>query len=170
VNLPRPGAPPANIIRLHHVRIRQYAEFGFSSQSMTAADITARLGIEPDKFIVRGSRMADPPMPAFHIWSIICEQRGLTLGEQAQKVIGRLRPRQREIADLISDPSADCDAGMSMVRYFNDEDGEEEELSPPDAPLQKLPGQHQLLGWHLDRETLAFLVSIGVNLDVDEYG
>jgi hypothetical protein len=36
--------------------------------------------------------------------------------------------------------------------------------------MKKLPGQHQLLGWHLGTEDLAFLASISAVLDVDEYG
>jgi hypothetical protein len=59
---------------------------------------------------------------------------------------------------------------LQLVRFFDDEDGEEEELSPPDAPLQKLSGQHQLLGWHLDRDSLGFLAHVGAEIDADEYG
>jgi hypothetical protein len=33
-----------------------------------------------------------------------------------------------------------------------------------------MTGQHQLLGWHLDRETLQFILGIGAAIDVDEYG
>lgn len=42
-------------------------------------------------------------------------------------------------------------------------------LSPPDAALQKLPGQHQLLGWVLEPETMRFLVAANASVDVDEY-
>jgi len=59
---------------------------------------------------------------------------------------------------------------MQVVRYLNDESGEEEELSSPDAPWQKLSGQHQLLGWALEREVLEFLLATGACFDVDEYG
>jgi hypothetical protein len=31
-------------------------------------------------------------------------------------------------------------------------------------------GQHQLLGWVLDREVLEFLPAVDAVLDVDEYG
>jgi hypothetical protein len=73
---------------------------------------------------------------------------------------------------LIREVTTEESAGavLQVVRYFDDPDGEEEELSPPDAELQKLSGQHQLLGWHLDREVLDFLMATGASLDVDEYG
>ena len=66
-----------------------------------------------------------------------------------------------------------------MVRYFDDDEGEEEVLTPSRTegvaiPIWsgrvKLPGQHQLLGWHLDRKTMEFLVEVGAEVDADEYG
>jgi hypothetical protein len=54
--------------------------------------------------------------------------------------------------------------------YFDDEEGEEEEHSASDARFQKLPGQHQLLGWRLGQDILTFLTSVRAELDVDEYG
>jgi hypothetical protein len=59
---------------------------------------------------------------------------------------------------------------LQLVRHFDDDDGEEEELSVSDAPLQKLAGQHQLLGWHLDSDVLGFLARVGAEIDADEYG
>jgi hypothetical protein len=38
-----------------------------------------------------------------------------------------------------------------------------------DGP-EKLSGQHQLLGWHLPGDVMRFLVDVGAELDVDEYG
>jgi hypothetical protein len=60
-----------------------------------------------------------------------------------------------------------------VVRYLGawlaEDEGEEEEITEIDG-LEKLPGQHQLLGWHLSRPTMEFLLDIGAELDVDEYG
>jgi len=64
-----------------------------------------------------------------------------------------------------------CGASIGVVRHF--EEGEEEVIREGEVDglrLESLPGQHQLLGWHLDAEVLAFLVAIGAELDVDEYG
>ena len=59
---------------------------------------------------------------------------------------------------------------LQLVRYFDDHEGEEEELSPPHAPLEKLAGQHQLLRWHVERDSLQFLARVGAEIDADEYG
>ena len=55
--------------------------------------------------------------------------------------------------------------------WLGPDEGEEEEIPPIDEDgLEKLSGQHQLLGWRLDSDTMAFLVAVGAFLDVDEYG
>jgi hypothetical protein len=154
------------------VRIRQYVYFGLLSSKTSAADITARLRMEPDKGVVRGSRT--PARPVCHAWQVVCADRGLAVDEQLAQVVHRLAPRSAEIIALARELRADDPehggAVMRVVRYFDAEDGEEEELSPPDAPLRKLAGQHQLLGWVLDREVLEFLLAVDAVLDVDEYG
>ncbi|MEV5208906.1 hypothetical protein AB0K35_15660 [Micromonospora sp. NPDC053740] len=50
--------------------------------------------------------------------------------------------------------SRDLPSTLQVVRYFNDDDGDQ---------------QHRL-GWHLDRRSLEFLRHTGAELDVDEYG
>jgi len=63
---------------------------------------------------------------------------------------------------------------LVIVRYFNDEDGEEESfeaaVTKDGRLLEKLPGQHQLLGWYLTAQQLEFLVSINCSISADEYG
>ena len=152
------------------MRIRQYAYFALFSESMPATEITARLMIEPDKVMIKGSRRAEPPSPVKHAWEVICDDRGMTVDEQVRKVIDRVRPCQAAIAELTREPDALCWAVLEVVRYFDDQTGEEEELSSPDAQLQKLRGQHHLLGWHLDREILTFLIAVNAEIDADEYG
>ena len=102
------------------MRLRQYAYFGFTSQNVTAAMITARLGIEPDRILVRDSRTSSPPVPSCHTWRMSCAERGLWVADQISKVIERVRPRQREIAQLtreLLDESPRCGArGCSSLR------------------------------------------------------
>jgi hypothetical protein len=137
---------------------------------MPATEITARLMMQPDGVRIKGSRRAEPPVPVCHSWRVICDDQGLTVDEQVTRVVDRLRPHQPTIAELTREPGARCGAVLQVVRYFDDENGEEEELNPPDARFQKLSGQHQLLGWHLDRRTLVFLMTVNAEIDVDEYG
>ena len=81
-------------------------------------------------------------------------------------------PCRDAIAALINDPGARCSAQINVVRRFNDPDGDEEQEERVDTPvgaLDRLLGQHQLLGWHLDHEVIAFLMSVAAEIDVDEY-
>lgn len=153
------------------VRVKQYVYFAIKSKTTAADEIAAYLGLAPDKVLVRGSRRANPPVPVAHIWELRCDAPGLRIDEQVASVIDRLRPVEERLASIDADllrGSGYC--VLQIVRYFDHEEGEEEELSPPDEPLQLLPGQHQLFGWHLDSDVLDFLVRVGAVLDVDEYG
>nr|WP_255279509.1 hypothetical protein [Actinomadura madurae] len=60
-------------------------------------------------------------------------------------------------------------ATLQVVRMFEHPDGEEEDRPAPVGGLEKLPGQHQLLGWHLDGRVLEFLRLTRAELDIDEY-
>lgn len=150
------------------MKISQYTYFAIRSKTITAANMTRALGIEPDRLMLRGSWRPDPPVPVSHAWEVICRDQGMTVDQQVERILQRLLPHVAAIRTL-------TEAGMSaaalqVVRYFNDDSGEEEQLSPPDAAFQKLEGQHQLLGWHLDRPVTEFLTATGAELDVDEYG
>jgi hypothetical protein len=65
-------------------------------------------------------------------------------------------------------------ATLQLVRYLgawlDDDEGEEEGEITVTEVGTKLPGQHQLLGWHLATDVLAFVVDVGAEIDVDEYG
>jgi hypothetical protein len=159
------------------VRIRQRVYFRIWSDTITAAGITARLGIEPDDFKIVGSRSTHPPIPRFHQWAVNCNEPGLRIDDQIAKVVLRLEPYRSKLADLsleLTRENALGGAELQVVRYYDDEDGEEEfqreALLPDGSVLETLPGQHQLLGWHLDARTLAFLQAVGAEVDVDEYG
>ncbi|XVQ14103.1 DUF4279 domain-containing protein [Spirillospora sp. CA-255316] len=156
------------------MRVSQYAYFALHSSVVSAAEMAAGLGLEPDEVLVRGSRTADPPRPARHTWKIVCRDRGLRVDEQIDRIVGRLGPYRDRIVALTRDLAVhDPEHGgavLEIVRHFDHPDGEEEELSPPGAEPWKLAGQHQLLGWGLDRRVLEFLLATGAYLDVDEYG
>jgi hypothetical protein len=96
---------------------------------------------------------------------------GLRIDEQVGTLIARLRPLEERLVTIGPELlGEDGGCTLQLVRYFNDDAGGDEELSPPDAPLQKLTGQHKLLGWHLDADLLGFLARVGVEIDADEYG
>jgi len=99
-------------------------------------------------------------------------ERGLTINEQVKQVVDRAVPHSSAIRDLVR--TGQVQAWLQLVRYFGVfsamKDGEEKEISVTEDGLEKLPGQHQSLGWHLDRSVLEFLVEVGAELDADEYG
>jgi hypothetical protein len=153
------------------VKIRQYVYFSVYSETATADEIAAYLGLAPDRTIVRGSRSDDPPRPPQHGWQLVCDSAGLRIDEQVGSVLDRLRTIEDRLLTIGGDLLGQVGGcNLQLVRYFDDDEGEEEELSPPNAPLQKLAGQHQLLGWHLERDSLQFLARVGAEIDADEYG
>jgi hypothetical protein len=133
--------------------------------------------MEPDDFKVRGSQTQRPPIPKRHSWAVRCDEKGLSVGKQVAKVVDRLKPFQDQIANLSRDfaeGKPPGEMGLMIVRYFDDDDGEEESeretIGPDGTAWERLPGQHQLLGWSLDPEVVKFLYAVGAFLSVDEYG
>ncbi len=174
------------------MRVRQYAYFALISNTLTASDITGRLGIEPDAISVRGSHTPDPPVPQHHSWRITSNEQGLSVADHMDHIIDRLGTHAAAIGDLVlelcaPDPTPRLGSVLGVVRHFDDVAGEEEkkkkrrrrreeekEMSLTDIPhhglLEELPGQHQLLGWHLSPRAIDFLWMTHASLDFDEYG
>lgn len=156
------------------MRVDQYVYFSLRSDHMPVREIAGRLGMEPDEISVKASKRVDPPVPCVHAWRLVCRDGGLTLDEQIDRLIERLEPFADEIAALAREIDASEGEGITgtlqVVRYFNDDGGEGESPQPNGTDLVRLPGQHQRLGWHLDRRVLEFLHRTGAELDVDEYG
>ncbi|NDU77451.1 DUF4279 domain-containing protein [Actinomadura sp. DSM 109109] len=154
------------------MRISQYAYFAVRSARMPADEIAARLGVEPDETVVRGTRDARPPRPVRHVWRVVCREPHLTVDEQIARIVDRLFAHAERIGDLVEELDR-ADGGiragtLQVVRVFEGPDGEEESGRPVHG-LERLAGQHQLLGWHLDARTLEFLRLARSELDVDEY-
>jgi hypothetical protein len=150
------------------MKIEQYAYFGIYSDEMPPDEITARVGVEPDHVAVRGSRIQDPPRPVSHMWHVECREPGLTVDEQIARVVARVGPKRAAIRALV-ESSSDTGAVLRIVRYFDSDQGEEEELTVV-GDLHKLTGQHQLLGWHLSSDVLDFVRDVHAEIDADEYG
>ena len=162
------------------MRIRQYAYFAIYSGARTHADITGSLGVEPDAFRVRGSSTAEPPVPRHHSWRIDSKLPGLTVDTHLQVIVDRLNPYAEAIGTLVGEIESTEESlpgvggVLAVVRHFDDDEGEDEDLSvvgqPGGSRFEKLPGQHQLLGWSLAPSVINFLVATRSALDIDEYG
>jgi len=134
------------------VRLEQYSYFALKSHTVSVAEMTRRLGLEPDEGVVWGSRHPDRDVPRVHTWKII--RRGVeTVDEQVQHLVDRLLPVRDELVRLAADP--DIDAIMQVVRYFNDDGA---------AYAEQAPG-----GLRLVPQTVAFLADVGAWIDFDEY-
>lgn len=154
------------------MKISQYVYLDIGSDTVTAAEVTAYLGMEPDTVRVRGVRRAEPPVPASHSWSVACREPGLTLDIQISKVLDRVAPLRDRLRDL--GLTKDVWIRLVIVRHFDDPEGEEElfdaAITESGRLLEKLPGQHQLLGWYLDTRQLEFLAYVNAAIWADEYG
>lgn len=147
------------------MRIKQYVHFHVFSKQMTAVEMTARIGMDPDEVHVLGADRQHPrPVPVVHAWQVVCADRGrnLGVGDQIVKLVSRLAPVEETIAALVSElrdrEGSDAGSELSVARWFDASDGD-------------LDGfQHHLLGWHLDEDVIKFLAHTQASLDVDEYG
>ncbi|WP_181775315.1 DUF4279 domain-containing protein [Amycolatopsis pittospori] len=129
------------------MKVHQYCYFALKSETVSAGEITARLGMEPDEVMVLGSRIPERRVPRMHAWKIV--QRGVdSVDDQIERVIGRLAPVRPAIRTLVDEGVS---AVLQVVRYFHHRDGGEE------------------FGWHLSPAVLAFLAEAAAALDVDEY-
>lgn len=151
----------------------QYVYFSLTSETLTADAIAAELGIEPDRRSVLGSRQMTPsPLPSAHRWSVVGPDPAQALDVQAGAVLDRVAPVAGVIRAMVD--RDDVTADLVFVRYFNDQDGEEEDLDPVTTPdglvLERIAGQHQLLGWCLESDQVALLATMRASIDADEYG
>ncbi|MFD4870414.1 DUF4279 domain-containing protein [Streptomyces sp. NPDC058412] len=152
--------------------LNQYVYFALSSPRITPQEITEALGIEPDETRVHNPRRlpVDPVRPFSQSWKVVCREPGLCVDEQIAHVLDRLRPRTDRIAELMKqfnsaedEEEQGLEAVLEVVRYFNDDERQDEAGQPQERD------ERNLFGWALDREAIAFLAATGTVLDVDEY-
>lgn len=154
------------------MQVRQYAYFGISSSTITPEDITAAVGLQPDRARPMGSRSeGPPPFPRFHLWDLRSECPDTAdLNAHFTSIVSRLRGSEDRIRAFLA--SADGDGQITVVRKF-DPGPEDQAIIEPGRlvdGLERLRGQHPLLGFHLDADVLNLAVRLGVEIDFDEYG
>ncbi len=146
------------------IKIRQYSYFALYSETMTAADMTVHLSMEPDEIRVLGSRSAEHRLPRSHSWQIH-RHSPESIDEQIEYLIDRLTPVLPRLLSLIDRP--DVGASMQIVRHYDDPDGVHG--APGGTSLADVHNWPRPLGWHLTTAVLEFLVATGAELDIDEY-
>jgi len=151
------------------MKIYQYADFVVKSDSLSPDDITGALLLEPSSVSWRGARSKEPMMPRTNVWC----RRAVGVGcvdDLVRELVELIEPRAAKLGSLTEDGVAT--ATISLMRSFGDDDGVEEDEGDLGLPenLVRLPGQHQLLGFHLDVDLMKRLVALSCSVDFDEYG
>lgn len=135
--------------------------------------ITEAVGVVPDETRPLGSRRGWPhPIPRFNIWNL---GSGLPdtapLGDHLDALVAKLKPHAARIREFIA--NSDAEGGLQIVRYFTPgpEDSEVLASNIVEIPgMERLGGQHPLLGFHVDESFIRLAVDLGVEIDFDEYG
>jgi Domain of unknown function (DUF4279) len=155
------------------MRIRQRAYLRLSSADLPPQAISDLLGIAPSESRANGSRQpGPPPLPRANLWHL---ESGISDQAPVGDHLAALWPKLLEVEDglrtfLTLDGSK---SWLQIVRYFEDgnEDFDESTWDLPDnATYKRIGGQHPFLGFRLDGVQLQFLASLGLEVDIDEYG
>jgi Domain of unknown function (DUF4279) len=144
--------------------------FIVSSDIFDHTQLTERIGIEPDRVKVRGSRHnhTDKPVPRHHAWQLICDEPGVAVDAQIDQLLTRLEPARKSLHEL-THGGHDVRITLHVGRHFGDEEGQEEVGLVVGNGGKTVREGVSLFGWHLDLPVLEFLVHLGAELDVDEY-
>ena len=135
--------------------------------------ITSRVQLVPDETKAKGSRITDPkPIPRFHLWTVKsgCPETA-ELNDHLSALVAKIEPYTSLIRAFLD--SSDADGQFNVVREFEagpELDGIVDVGRYGPGNLERLRGQHPLLGFHLDRDVLDLASSLGVDFDFDEYG
>ena len=149
----------------------QYAYFALRDETTTAAEVTGYLGIEPDEVRVRASTRVFPPRPASHSWAVMSRTANVGLDVYISRLLDRVVPVAGHVRRLVDDRGVE--ARLVLVRYFSDDQGDDEEFDASITPggdlLKHIRGQHQQLGWFLSVEAMVLLTAMRATLWADEY-
>lgn len=148
------------------MKIRQRVYLSVSSDALTPAQVSAALGMPFDREMWRGLKSADPPRPATNRW-FLDAPAGDAVDDRIEALFDRMAPIVGPLQRLSSE--GQVEVVLQVIRSFNDEDGEEEEIVKTDE-YEKLSGQHQYLGFPLSVELMNRLAELDCAIDVDEYG
>ncbi|GAA5103322.1 hypothetical protein GCM10023319_71050 [Nocardia iowensis] len=146
------------------MKTRQYCYYALTSDTLSAAEITVRLGMEPDRVLVMGSRSPEHVIPRCHAWEIV-RRSDESVDAQIHGLVERLDPIRSKLVSLCAQDVVS--SVLRVVRYFHDPDGIE--AAPGGTSWEQAQQWPRPLGWHLSMPVLEFLSSTRTELDVDEY-
>lgn len=130
------------------------------------------IGLEPTEAEAMGSRDPSRGIPRCHLWSLAS---GVDEAASLDDHVNALVPIMQSRTEAFRAVSAIKSIGiwLTIVRHFEDANEVFDQSGyglDADAGVERLGGQHPLLGWGMDRDVVELLSECGIGLDVDEYG
>ncbi len=153
--------------------VRQYAYFGMSSLLADPDSMTHAVGLIPDETKRLGSTRDWPqPMPRAHLWKLhsgVADCR--PLDEHFAALLAKVKPQVPRIREFLA--SSDVHARFEVVRSFTPGPEDQQVLADNTVEIpgmERMSGQHRLLGFVVDESMARLAVELGVYIDFDEYG
>lgn len=154
------------------MKVRQYVYLGIKSDGVDPGVISERLGLMPDDVQLRGSRhQGPPPVPRCHLWRL---KSGAATDASLDDHFAALRVRLGDSASRLRNlqETEEVTAVIQVVRSF-DPGPEDRHISEPGrvvGDLERLGGQHPLVGFDLSPDLVSYAAEAGIGFDFDEYG
>ena len=154
------------------MKVRQYVYLGMLSETVDPGQISHRLGLVPDEIRLRGSRHPGPPsVPRTHIWQLNSGvvRDDVPLNDHFEALLARLAGSASRVRALLDEGAVD--GVIRVVRRF-DPGPEDVEIVKPGRQvgnLEKVGGQHPLVGFGIDAELLKYAAEANLVFDFDEY-
>lgn len=154
------------------MKVRQYVYLGVRSELLDPGIISQRLSLIPSQTKLMGSRhLGPPPIPRCHLWQLDSgvESRELPLDDHFRSLLTRLGDSAIRVRDLVRDDLAT--ATIEVVRHF-EAGPEDRHISEPGrrvGDLERLRGQHPLVGFGIEPGLLAYAALAGIAFEFDEY-
>jgi hypothetical protein len=153
------------------VKVRQYVYHGIKSDGVDPGVISERLGLLPDEVKLMGSKhQGPPPTPRCHLWRL---NSGAATDEPLDDHFAALRARLGDSASRLRNlqETDEVTAVIQVVRSF--EPGpEDRHTSEPGrfvGDIERLGGQHPLVGFDISHDLVSYAAEAGIGFDFDEY-
>jgi Domain of unknown function (DUF4279) len=160
-------------VRSREVKVRQYAYLSVLSESLDPGQLSEELALMPTDAKLRGSRQpGPPPIPRCHLWQLGSgvKSHEVRLDQHLSSLLSRLAGSAARIRKLAE--SGDATAVIQVVRYFEPGPEDRHIIEPGRnvGGLERLGGQHPLVGFDLEPALVSFAAEAGVGFSFDEYG
>jgi hypothetical protein len=154
------------------VRVSQYVYFSLRSELVDPGAMSEAVGLLPDETALMGSRRAAPvPIPRCHLWKL---NSGINdkacLDDHFEALLAKLQGSAHRVRVLVE--SGEVSAAIEVVRSFEPgaEDSSVVAAGRNVGSMERLGGQHPLVGFEVSAALVAYAAEAGIGFDFDEYG